>query len=162
MHKKIKVLWNGELLREIYPHASKWQVLKWKTKRVVRKAVIVSLALVSVAIVFKAGSVINPVTVYQDRQVIVEVTPVPSVMERIAKCESGGKHFGTSGQVLMRGNTNNTVDVGKYQINTVHFEAATKMGLDLTEEKDNEEFAMHLYKTQGTEPWKYSKHCWAK
>jgi muramidase (phage lysozyme) len=96
------------------------------------------------------------------KEVAVERPIEYPVLKRIAKCESNDKHFGESGQVLMVGNTNKSVDVGRYQINTLWFKKANEMGLDLTDEKDNEAFAIYLYKTYGTEPWIHSKKCWNK
>lgn len=88
------------------------------------------------------------------------------VLDRIADCESGdgtkgsATHYGKSGQVLMRPNTNGTVDLGKYQINTVWFKTAADLGYDLTKEEDNEAFAEWLYLNKGTEDWYSSKKCW--
>ncbi len=84
------------------------------------------------------------------------------IMDRIAKCESGGKHFDTNGQVLMRSNTNRSVDLGKFQINTVWFAKATELGLDLNKEEDNEKMAYYIYHNHGTQPWYSSEHCWSK
>ncbi len=84
------------------------------------------------------------------------------VLERIAQCESGGKHLGKSGQVLLSANTNDTVDVGKYQVNTVWFGKATELGLDITTEEGNKAMAEWIYFNRGTEDWYSSKHCWAK
>lgn len=84
------------------------------------------------------------------------------VLERIAKCESQNQHYGKSGQVLMSANTNGTVDVGRYQINTVWFSKATEMGLDVTNEEDNAEMAEYIYKNKGTGPWSSSAKCWNK
>ena len=86
---------------------------------------------------------------------------VPPIMQRIAKCESGGKHFDSKGKVI-RGKVDKN-DIGKYQISlTHHAEQAKKMGIDLFNEKGNEEYAMHLYHTTGTELWYKSKRCWNK
>jgi hypothetical protein len=60
------------------------------------------------------------------------------------------------------GNTNKTVDIGRYQINTVWFAKATELGLDLTNEQDNYKMAVYIYTNFGTEPWVYSKKCWNK
>lgn len=95
-------------------------------------------------------------------QVPVEVKGKVPVMERIAKCESGGKHYGESGQVLMVSNTNKTVDVGKFQINTVWFKKAKELGLDVTKEEDNEKMAYWIYENRGTEDWYASRECWAR
>ena len=97
------------------------------------------------------------------KEVLVERAITYPVLERIAQCESGNNHFGPSGQVLMVGNTNKSVDVGKYQVNVALWgKKANELGLDLTLEKDNEAFAIYLYKTYGTEPWVWSKKCWNK
>lgn len=88
------------------------------------------------------------------------------IMDRIAGCESQGnaKLKGTqhdkNGQVLMRSNTNKTVDVGKFQINSIWFSKATELGYDLTTEQGNEGFANWLYKNKGTGDWMSSFNCW--
>lgn len=100
--------------------------------------------------------------VYADKEVIKEVEVNAPVLERIATCESGGKHLGKSGQVIIKTNTNGTVDIGKYQINSVWFKKATEMGLDLTKEKDNEAMAKYIYANRGTGDWSASSACWNK
>ncbi len=105
------------------------------------------------------GATNMPRIVHAEKIVEVPVKEIPPVMKRIAKCESKGLHY-WDGQVVVRANTNKTVDIGKYQINSIWNDTASKMGLDLTKEKDNEAFAMYLYETHGTEPWVYSKSCW--
>ena len=97
------------------------------------------------------------------KEVLVERPITYPVLERIAQCESGNSHVDKNGQVLMVGNTNKSVDIGKYQINNALWgKKAKELGLDLTLEKDNEAFAIYLYKTYGTEPWVWSKKCWNK
>ena len=94
---------------------------------------------------------------------IVEV-PVETdspVLNRIAKCESGGAHY-KNGQVIFNANTNKTVDIGYYQINSIWNKKASELGLDLTKEADNKAFGVWLYKNYGTEPWVYTKDCWNK
>ena len=54
-----------------------------------------------------------------------------------------------------------TDDTGPMQINRYyHAAAAGKLGLDLEEPFDNIEYAMRLYKKEGSRPWNASKHCW--
>jgi hypothetical protein len=112
-------------------------------------------------------SFLNPVSVLETPippPPIIEETPkieVPAVMVRIAKCESPEGQFHPDG-TLVRGKTNPN-DVGKYQINeTCHLERAQKMGMDIHTEKGNEEYAMFLYRSEGTTPWNNSKSCWDK
>jgi hypothetical protein len=87
---------------------------------------------------------------------------LPAVLQRIARCESGNKHYDKSGQVVMRANKNGTIDLGIMQINSIHFTEATRLGLDLTKESDNIAYAKILYETRGTEDWYPSKACWNK
>jgi len=112
----------------------------------------------------KVGQHVTPVnTVYADREIIKEVRVKAPVMERIAKCEAGGQHGEkATGQVVMRSNTNKTVDIGKYQINTVWFKKAHELGYDVTTEKGNEDMAYWLYENRGTNDWYASRDCWAK
>lgn len=88
-----------------------------------------------------------------------EIAPI---LKRIAECESGNTHYRKDGQVIFNPNSNGTVDVGKYQINTVWNTKATELGLDLTKEEDNEEMAEWIYANRGTEDWYSSKKCWMK
>lgn len=83
------------------------------------------------------------------------------VLEAIAYCESGNKHYKEDGSVIT--GRIDPRDTGKYQINTYyHQNTAEKMGLDLFNEQDNEAYAIWLYENQGTKPWDASKHCWDK
>lgn len=165
--KKIKVFFNGERLRDMYPYATKWEVFKWKFMRFVRKLFFVALAGSSVYVAGLIGSEYFPKTIYEvqaEKIVTVEV-PVDTtavVMERIAHCESGGSHYNKKGQVAFNVNTNGTVDIGYYQINSVWGEQATKLGLDLTNEEDNKQMAKWIFENRGTEDWYSSKKCWQK
>lgn len=86
---------------------------------------------------------------------------IPPVLQRIAKCESGGRQFKANGDVVRGIKVPN--DIGKYQINITHngFQAM-KLGYNILTEEGNEKMALWLYENQGTEPWSSSKHCWAK
>ena len=167
MHK-INVFWNGKKLREIYPHASTWQILKWRLKRLFRKTIIVLGFIFLLVGTFKVGGFVNSTSYAVEVEKIVEAPIKAVVLDRIAGCESEGNpnskgvHYDKNGQVLMRANNNGTVDVGKYQINSVWFKKASELGLDLTKEKDNEQMAMWIYTNRGTEDWYPSKKCWQK
>lgn len=92
--------------------------------------------------------------------------PVASpVLDRIADCESGNGKKGTAthfrnGQVLIKPNTNGTVDVGKYQVNSVWFKKASDLGYDITKETDNKAMAEWIYLNRGTGDWYPSAKCW--
>ena len=159
--KSIQVLVNGEPLYRIYPHATKWQVFKYNLVVGIRKAMFVGAftgLVVGTSLIYKE---VSPKTVYADKHVLVEVESIPPVLERIAKCESGGQHY-KNGQVIFNANTNGTVDIGYFQINSIWNKKATELGLDLSKEKDNKAFAMWIYKNRGTEDWYSSKACWQK
>lgn len=87
-----------------------------------------------------------------------ESQQLPPILERICKAESGLKHFDKSGKVLTPKNKDGTFDIGICQINSIHLEAAKKLGLDLYKEKDNKKFAKHLFFTQGSVPWRESAY----
>jgi hypothetical protein len=54
-------------------------------------------------------------------------------------------------------NSNNSLDVGYYQINTVHLKKGWKL-TDLMDCKKNIDYAYEIYKVQGWNPWvTYSK-----
>jgi hypothetical protein len=160
----LKVIYNGDFLCNIYPHATKWQVFKYRLALLTRRTLMAVFALGMLYGAFFTGRVTtSPVKVFADKEVIVQVKSKSPVMDRIAVCESGGHHIEkATGQVIMRSNTNKTVDVGKYQINSVWFKKASELGLDITKEKDNEEFAYWLYENRGTNDWYSSKSCWSK
>ncbi len=103
------------------------------------------------------------VPVYAEVQVVKEVSVEfkAPIMDKIAHCESSGTHK-KDGQVVFKANTNGTVDIGKYQINSIWNKQATKLGYDLTNEADNKAFAMYLYANYGTAPWSASAKCWSK
>lgn len=165
MEKPLKVFWNGKPLREIYPHATRFQVFKFKMKKFFRKLFLAVLGVGSIYGAFFMGGVFNPQSVYIQAEAI---TRVPVVMQRISSCETKGdvkipgSHTGKSGQVVMNANTNDTVDVGLYQINSVWFAKATELNLDITKEADNEKMALWIYENRGTGDWSSSANCWKK
>lgn len=162
--KMLKVIYNGDYLCSIYPHASRFQVFKYKTAIVIRRVLIASFVVGCAYGIFLAGRVTTePIQVFADREIIKEVKGKAPIMDKIAICESGGNHIEKStGQVVMRSNTNKTVDVGKYQINSVWFKKATELGLDITKEVDNEKMAYWIYENRGTGDWYPSVKCWNK
>lgn len=163
--KSLKVYYMGQRLRDVYPHATRWQVLKWRVREFFKLCLRVltwtGLTVGVLYAVFMTGAYLNPVVSYAVQEKILEVDAQAPVMDRIARCESGNSHFGKNGQVLVMGNTNKSVDVGKYQINmSVWGAKATALGYDLFTEQGNKDFAYWLYKNHGTEPWYSSEKCW--
>lgn len=90
-----------------------------------------------------------------------------NILSRIADCESGNGKPGSAsqfknGQVLISINTNNTVDVGLYQINSIHFKEASALGYDLMTTAGNTAYAKYLFLNRGSGDWLSSAHCWQK
>lgn len=159
--KKVRLYINGERKRDIYPHATKWQIFKFKFRKFMVNLLFWGIITSVIGGGFYIYYQFNPSIIYTKAEVIKEVPIKASVLDRIAKCESGGQHW-KNGQVLVKGNDNGSVDVGKYQINTIWFPKATELGLNLMVEKDNEAFAQYLFSTYGSEPWIWTKKCWNK
>ncbi len=145
---------------------TKWQRIIAKaahiTKKTIIYALIANLASWGAIGIYQYGkSNAEPITVQAKEIIEVPVLDSP-VLARIAKCESGGSQTDKTGQVLLKVNTNGTVDIGKYQINSIWKATATKLGFDLTKEKDNESFAQWMYLNKGTGDWSASAKCWNK
>lgn len=160
----MKIFWNGKLLRQVYPHASRWQMFKFYFKRTMRQAKIVTAGLVVMAIAFGILREVYPNTVYAVQEKIVQVPADAPVLDRIANCESKGKQLNAKGEVIVNVNTNGTVDVGKYQINMSagHVKEMAKLGFNPLTEEGNEAYAKYLYQNVGTGPWSSSSKCWGK
>lgn len=144
---------------------TKKQIMWYKIKRTAQRTIIASIAFMFLYVfgyaLFLVGAVHSPKIVEAEKIVEIPVKEIPPVMKRIAKCESDNTHVNPkTGAVYMLANTNKTVDVGKYMINTVWHKKAVELGYDVTVEEDNEKMAMWIYENHGTEPWVYSKHCW--
>ena len=75
-------------------------------------------------------------------------TPTPEdpavIMERIAKCESGGTHYRQDGTLVKNINKNGTIDFGKFQINSAWEAKAASMGHNIYLPEGNEAFAYWL------------------
>jgi hypothetical protein len=82
------------------------------------------------------------------------------IMIEVARCESGFTHIDPSTGKVFRGYAN-PKDVGVMQINEdYHLPTAKKMGLEITNLKDNLAYARYLYEQNGIRPWNASRPCW--
>lgn len=164
--KTIKVFAGNKRLKDIYPHATKWQVFKFKTARLIRKVFMIAMATAGVTIIVLLSTeyqVSQRLKITKEAPVVSaeDVNEIPPVMKRVAQCESGNKQYADNGQVITNGNKNGSVDIGRFQINlSIWGETATELGFDLTKDEDNTNFALYLYENYGTEPWVWSKKCW--
>ena len=154
---KLRVMWNGRSLRDIYLHGTHFQVSKWRALRFAQKLLIVSLLVSGLYTSYSFGFYMGPPTIKQ----VSDQEAVYPVLERIAKCESGGSQYDKNGQVLLHWNKNGTIDIGKYAVNETYWGAqATKLGFDLTVEADNRKMAVWIYYNKGTGDWSASHACW--
>lgn len=174
--KKLKVMYNGKKLREIYPHSTPFQVFKWKVKKFLRKVFILSLLLATIVVIFKLGGWLNPSTIITQAEVIKEIEIDAPVLDRIAQAESHRSHYCTAelvkssmcrkseiGQVLARANSDkyNSIDIGYYQINLYYWgDEASAKGLNLFDAEDNKEMGRWIFKNYGSEPWGSSSKNW--
>lgn len=178
--RSIKVYHNGERLRDMYPHATPWQVLKWKIRKFVHAVVRVALiggVFLAAAAGFGAFVFSSTTTTYATKEVPVQVVvdaPAP-VMDRIATCESHNSQMCTEalakmgmcnayevGQVLHHVNKNGTIDTGVMQINSIHGAEAAALGFNLDNEEDNRAYGKYLYANKGTGDWSASQKCWRR
>lgn len=141
---------------------------KAQVRRIVRVAFIGAVTIGVLAAVFFIGAATySTSTSSVEAAVVTKVAEAP-VLDRIADCESGNGTPGSAshyknGQVVLRANTNGTVDIGKYQVNLTYWgKKATELGFDLTKEADNKKMAEWLYANKGTGDWSSSAHCWNK
>jgi hypothetical protein len=142
---------------------SKWQVFKFRMIRRAKRVTLVLGAFCLLGWAYYFGSAFAPAKVQAvDKPVYIVATTTAPVMERIAKCESGGSQYDKNGQVVIQVNNDKTVDIGKYQINSIHNPEAHRMNLDLTNPKDNETYARYIYENRGTSDWYSSRDCWSK
>lgn len=84
---------------------------------------------------------------------------IDNVLKKIAWCESHNRQFKADGS-LLRGEYN-PLDVGKFQINEkYHLAESQRLGMDIHTLEGNTAYAEHLFKTQGSTPWNWSRPCW--
>lgn len=141
---------------------TRFQALRMTVVSYFKKLMIVSASMCALMWAGVLGANSFPKHVYASIPVEVPIDAPTPVLERIAACESGGMQT-KKGQIVLNVNANGTVDVGKYQINLKTWgPTATKMGLDLTKESDNETMAKWIYANRGTGDWYSSASCWNK
>lgn len=82
---------------------------------------------------------------------------MPSQLVAIAQCESGLAQTYPDGSLVVNPQSG---AMGIFQELPFHQKLASKMGLNLTQAKDNIEYGIWLYNNFGTQPWLASKNCW--
>lgn len=170
--KAVKVVYMGKPLRDVYPHATRFQVIKYKFFRFLRWLGIKILwaafcgAILS-GVYFVGEANAKEITVVNQ---VTQPQTMAAVLQRIADCESGngkpntGTQFNAKGDVVTNVNANGTVDVGKWQINmsASHIKEMAKLGLNPLTEEGNEAYAKFLFENRGSGDWQSSEHCWMR
>ena len=143
---------------------TRFQIVKMFVGKWVKRSILLATIVGVGYIVYVIGqSNATPTTIIKNVPVTVEITAKAPVLDRIAQCESGDTQYAKNGQVLLKANTNGSVDIGVMQINNVIWGAmATKLGYNLFIEADNRAMAEYIYQNYGTSPWVLSMKCWNK
>ena len=106
----VKVWYMGKRLKDMYPHATGWQMFKYKVKKFFRRLFIWTAIITSIWGIYKIGGLMNPATIYTKAEVIKEVEVRAPIQDRIAGCESEGNrnskgsHYDKRGQVRLGAN----------------------------------------------------------
>lgn len=105
---------------------------------------------------------INPVTNAGVQETVQSYFSDLPVMARIARCESGFKHFDAGGPNGLVTNPNPRSSAsGVFQILLkTHGPEAAKLGLDIKTVDGQLRYARHLYEQNGTRDWNASRNCW--
>lgn len=146
--KKIKVFFNGERLRDIYPHATKFQVFKWKLRRFVRKVVLVLMGVAVIGVSLFIGSQYSPKVVYHAQaERIVTIDSLKNkvdemkveVIEALANCESSGASdddalivYDNNSAGTLKGKNIPSIGSMQWKITTVQFFEKMRSGKVLT------------------------------
>lgn len=159
--KKTRITYNGKLYKHIYLENTPWQVFKYKVKMFFKKLFLFSLMSGALYGAFQLGAEIFPKTIYAKQIEVKHIDLTAPVMDRIKKCESGGRQFDKNGKIVTRKNKNGSFDYGAYQINgRVWSNKALELGYDIFTEQGNRDMAYWIYRNVGTAAWIASKDCW--
>lgn len=135
-------MWNGKKLCQVYPHATKFEVFKFKFKRFFRRLFWILLTLAILFGIFKAGSYYNPAMIYQvsEREVVVDnlTGKIDELKENlvtdIMKCESAG-YTEDDGIIIFDSNKKASIGVYQFQIDTVVYYYKTLYNQDITKKE---------------------------
>ena len=118
--KKIKVFWGEERLKDIYPYATRWEVIKFRIRKFLKKLfkVVVIIAVITVITMYVRWA--YPTNVYNVREVITQVdTLTPKikelkreVLDTLQSCESNGSNE-EDGLIVY--DSNKVASIGQFQ-----------------------------------------------
>lgn len=135
--KMLKVMYNGDHLCYVYPHATWFQVLKYRIARGMRIALIESLVAIAILGIYTAGQM-STTSIYvkaDDKSDYMYQTKIEglkdAVMSKLSLCEGAG-HKESDGLIIM--DTNNKISVGlfQWQISSVQHYYKLMTGKDIT------------------------------
>lgn len=141
--KKIKVTWNGEKLRDIYPHATKSQVRRWKFRRFISKVLFtikwgfIGLTFLLLAFWFGGYAYSSEKILFQDREVKVDTLSgkieqlKSQVLDDLKSCESG-KVDESAGIIKFDSNSKASIGSYQFQVKTIQHYYKTLYNRDLT------------------------------
>jgi hypothetical protein len=132
--KSIKVIWNGKRLKDIYPHATKWQVFKYRVYKFFHKLMQMTVLTTILAIVVTTAFVVGR---YSKADVAMALDVQPSfdskvdglkngVVDEIANCESRNSSqdtalvvYDNNSKGTIRGKDIASIGVMQFKVSTV-------------------------------------------
>lgn len=138
--KPLKVFWNGNRLKDVYPFATRFQVFKFRVKRFIRKTII--FILVTVTAILSAGYLIEIKTpaevirtteyITADNDLKAKIIELKSeVLDKLKKCESG-ELTEDSGLIVFDSNKVASIGLYQFQVKTVIGYYKALYGKDIT------------------------------
>lgn len=135
--KMLKVFYNGEFLRNVYPHCTKWELFKYRFAKFMRKVVIASFLIGCIYGSFQLGRITtNPIYVKaEDKSSEMFADKIEGlkndVIAKLASCESAG-YKESDGIIIL--DTNNKASIGQYQwqVKSVQYYSKLSSGVILT------------------------------
>ena len=121
--KTLKVFMFGKRLKNVYPHASKWQVFKYRVARFMRKVSLFVGAIALVGLGIWAGSYFFPNTVTAINEIKIDTLPQKveelkaGVVAELEQCESGGY---PSDRGIIIFDSNDQASIGVLQMQKTH------------------------------------------
>lgn len=116
----------GKRMKDVYPYATRFQVIKWKIRMFFRKLFIVSIAIVSLVGALFIGKTFYPNTTYAVQEKLVMVDSLDrkidelknNLIDDLVSCESAG-HKEDDGIIIFDSNNKASIGQLQFQITTV-------------------------------------------
>lgn len=135
--KTLQVIYNGEPLCKIYPHASKWQVFKYNSSMIIRKVLIIAFILGGIYGTFQLGRVTTAPKFVQAEDKSNEMFTGKieklknDVVNKIRSCESAGSNE-DAGLIVFDSNNKASIGTMQFQVNTIIHYYKTLYGRTIT------------------------------